>query len=132
MNFSVKFKRIIFFWSAFHILGYFFYLTGFNPSIQTEEIDYINNDKIYYSNYIFNNPYDEGSYFWPFHKFIKDYDVDYDAPITEYTEYLRANNKYRTGFLGVYGYYGHHEFLLYMVLPFLIFGLAWFYKKYIN
>ncbi len=140
MKITKKTKKFIFFWSIFHLLGYTFFLTGFSPSIDSHNSEKVitsyNNSSYYrttdrkdylfipnyrYKNDLFpscsNCEYSEDENFWPFHRF---------------TYSTRAGASYNKGFVGIWGYYGHYEFLFYMVLPFLILSLTWVYQKHIR
>jgi hypothetical protein len=141
MKISKTFKKVIFFWTIFHLIGYLSYLTEINPSFKSENSHLITgyaNDFYEYDNsehFIFTPKYLEGyseeklypncyncnygekENFWPFHKFI--YTVNYGSTWVK-------------GFVGVWGYYGHYEFLFYIVLPSLIFLLIWVYRRFVK
>lgn len=125
-------KKIIFFWSIFHLFGYMTFVVGLNPSIKGNE--YSSNG---YEHFLFTPKYGcencadglklnpdcyncetgERQNFWPFHKF---------------TYGVREGSWVTGGFVGVWGYYGHYEFLFYMVLPFLVILLVWLYRRFIK
>lgn len=138
MKISNTFKKIIFFWSLFHLTGYLSFLTSFTPSIESiSQNGDINrsfiltpeySDKIIHStdinghteikkNMMFPNCSDcksnEKENFWPFHKFT----------------YGVYGYNSTSGFVGIWGYYGHYEFLFYIVFPFFIFISYALYKK---
>lgn len=134
MELSKTMKKILFFWSVFHILGYLTFITGLTPSIKYDEEtpeqyeyflftpkygtpEYIEED---YEEKIFPTcsscNYGEKENFWPFHKF---------------TFSVYGGGETQSGFVGIWGYYGHYEFLFYFVLPYLVLCLMWLYKKLI-
>lgn len=140
-KFQSIFKKIIFFWCIFHFVGYLSFLTAFTPSIdntgiKAEQVINSSTGKTEYMHFLKGkedfiltphyNEYDYSSkdnsldkffsekmYFYPFHSFV----------------YGRGSSV--SGFVGLWGYYGHHEFMFYIVLPLTIFLLTVFYKKYI-
>jgi hypothetical protein len=134
-------KKVIFFWSLFHLIGYVSFLTGLTPSFESEKANgdvnrsYIltpeYSDQVIHStdinghfelkkNMMFPNcwecQYNEKDNFWPFHKFT----------------YSVYQNNVTSGFVGIWGYYGHYEFLFYMGLPFLFLICIWMYRKFIK
>ena len=127
MKISKTMKKVLFFWSIFHLFGYMTFVVGLTPSIKAKT--YSHNYEIFlftpeYTNNLgylticpscYNDGYGEKENFWPFHKFI----------------YSFYNDSERE-FIGIWGYYGHYEFLFYMVLPFLVLCLIWVYRRYIK
>lgn len=124
-------KKIAFFWILFHLIGYASFLTGITPKITMEHSgdDYYAYGKKYIflitpdydkfntcSNWELKHKSDE---FWPFHKWSYGCGFGYKRSGT-------------TGFPGLWGYYSHDEFLFYVVLPLLIFGLIFLYRKFLT
>jgi hypothetical protein len=117
MNLSKKLKKFLFFWSIFHTCAYLTFLLAITPSFKTNE--YSNHSFEYYfftPKYESSNHYDkfgaqemfpdcggcehgEEENFWPFHKFTNGFSKG--ASISEY-------------FVGIWGFYGHYEFFVYM------------------
>ncbi len=141
MPLSKNFKKILFFWTVFHVFGYVSYLTGLTPSIEKDHSKFITvgyNGERYYKgdvvkDFIFTPEYDERyeeerlfpdcsnceygekENFWPFHKF---------------TYIVQQGYSTKSGLVGIWGYYGHYEFLFYVVFPFTIILLSFIYQKY--
>jgi hypothetical protein len=134
-------KKAMFFWTLFHLIGYSSFLTGITPSIELKKSNGdVNRSFIItpeYSNQVIqstdmfghselmknmmfpdcsNCEYNEQDNFWPFHDFT----------------YGVYNGSETRGFVGIWGYYGHSEFLFYMCLPLLILICIWIYRKFIN
>ena len=131
-------KKILFFWTLFHLIGYSSYLTEINPKIDIDKTHYNqfmqrNYNEIFrvylitpkYESYgesicCNSQSYSESENFWPIHKFTYGYyggSGQYDAV---------------EGFIGIFGYYGHSEFMFYVLLPYLILGLIWIYKRFVK
>lgn len=141
MTINKTVKKIIFFWVLFNLIGYLSFLIGFTPSIESKDQNgnvtrnYLITPK--YSNQVIHDTdinghsevkrnmmfpdcsncnYIEKNNFYPFHSFT-------------YSVYRNNTTK---GFVGIWGYYGHYEFLFYMILPLLILGLRLVYNKFIK
>ena len=139
-------KKFIFFYLVFNLVAYLTFLTKFHPKLESDEkesyyseFDKSNNDiftKTY--NYVLIPDYDvvercsdcklkESENFYPFHKF------SFAFKKSGYNNYTQSYNIHNTkGFIGVFGFYGHTEFVFYVIIPFLIFGLSVVYKKYVK
>lgn len=138
-------RKLIFFYLVFNLFAYTVFLLKFHPKIESEEKDsYYNeynksNTKFFTQNYDYilipdydvlqrcsDCKFNESENFYPFHKF------NFAFGSGGYDNY--SNNYYRNstkGFLGILGFYGHTEFVFYVIIPFLIFGLIKIYKKYV-
>lgn len=113
-------KKFLFFWCIFHLIGYVSFLVGITPHFDNGEdssgINYIITPEYIptaYDNSLQVEEYMEEYNFYPFHRFVEK--NSYQVPI----------------FVGVWGYYGHYEFLVYVVLPLLIYLLMIFYRRFI-
>jgi hypothetical protein len=105
---SKNFKKAIFLWVIFNSIGYLSYLFDIHPYFKIARGNYS-----HFKNYILTPVTNlEAEYFFPFHSFM---DVEYDY-----------------GFKGIYGYYGNYEFFVYVIIPLIIIGSIWFYRKYVN
>ena len=139
-------RKLIFFYLVLNLFAYSVFLLKFHPKIESEEKDSFYNEynqsttKIFTQNYnyILIPDYDvlqrcsdcdlkESENFYPFHKFSFAFGtVGYD----NYNHnYYRNSTK---GFVGIVGFYGHTEFVFYVIIPFLIFVLSLVYRKYIK
>jgi hypothetical protein len=139
-------RKFIFFYLVFNLIAYCIFLLKFHPKIENEEKNnyYSEYDKSY--NKSFTNIYDyilipdydvlqrcsdcelkESENFYPFHKF------SFAFGSGGYDNY--NHNYYRNstkGFVGIFGFYGHTEFVFYVIIPFLIFGLSAVYRKFVK
>lgn len=109
------FRKFLFFWVVFNSIGYFSFLADIHPSI---EVKYGKN--AVYTNYLLTpdcTKYEEQEHFYPFHDYFN-------------SGYIGTS--VFGSFVGIYGYYGHYEFLLYVVVPLLCIFLVWFYRKYVK
>lgn len=124
------FKKLIFFWLIFHSIAFFSFKFQWTPSFTREEgnniitnylltpkysedIFYITSNRVTtkIENNMFprcyNCNYNETDNFYPFHKFTYNVNLGYNS---------------EKGFVGIFGFYGNNEFIVYVVIP-LIFGL---------
>ena len=133
-------KKVLFFWLIINLIAYISFLIGFNPSIDYKD-DYGKQHQDYFLTPKYSETivgvidlngniverhkmfpmcnsctYSEEENFWPFHKFT-------------YGIYGGSNIK---GFVGVFGFYGHLEFAIYIILPFVIYIFTLIYKKFIR
>ncbi len=135
MNLSKKFKKFLLFWSIFHICAYLTFILAITPSFKTDENSFeyflftpqyseeeahttdINGRTETIKNYMFesSSPYIEKENFWPFHNFI-----------------FEIYGENVNGFVGIWGFYGHYEFFVYMIIPFLILLLSRIYRRFIS
>ena len=131
MKLSKNLKKFLFFWIIFHTIAYSCYLFEIQPKSESETV--VKNDVLginlitKHTHYYLvppSSPYDyllstlpnEKENFYPFHKFVNEsWGNGY-----EYCE-----------FVGVFGYYGNYEYLVYVILPLLTLGMVWVYRKFI-
>lgn len=137
-------KKIAFFWLVFHLIAFLSFKLQWTPAIKIEQNKatikhYILTPKYERSEYIstFNNittkkenmmfsdcttcRYFESNYFYPFHKFTYYVNNGYYSFQDEYHE--------RKGFVGVFGYYGDNEFIIYVIIPVVIYLLTFLYRR---
>lgn len=129
-------RKFIFFYLVFNLIAYTTFLLKFHPKIENIEKDGLNITKIY--DYIFIPDYyvlercsdcelKESENFYPFHKFSFSFGSSgYD---NYYHNYYRDSTE---GFVGIFGFYGHTEFVFYVIIPFLIYGLTIVYRKFVK
>lgn len=132
------FNKLLFFWLVFHLVAYLSFKLKITPSFEEtvngeKTVNYIltpeYSSKVYLSTNILgvttkmenmmfpsceNCSYNESDNFYPFHKFT--YSV--------FNQYDSVN-----GFVGIFGYYGDYEFLLYFIIPLVLLILSKIYKK---
>ncbi|TDX82263.1 hypothetical protein [Epilithonimonas xixisoli] len=139
-------RKFIFFYLVFNIIAYSTFLLKFHPKFENEEKDsyYSDFDKSHNKSftqiydYILIPDYDvlkrcsdckleESENFYPFHKFTFAFGSGgYD----NYNQnYYRNSTK---GFVGIFGFYGHTEFVFYVIIPFLLYGLTIVYRKFVK
>lgn len=122
---NTTFRKIIFFWLTFHLIAFISFKLQWTPSFENREgslttTDYLLTPKYDYygrlegSHNCFDCNYKEDSHFYPFHKFT----------------YGWGTYHYQSkGFVGIFGYYGNNEFIVYVVIPLLIYLLTLLYRK---
>ena len=129
-------RKFIFFYLVFNLIAYSVFLLKFHPKIENIEKDGLNITTIY--DYVLIPDYDvlqrcsdcelkESENFYPFH------DFSFSFGSGGYDSY--SHNYYRNstkGFVGIFGFYGHTEFVFYVIIPFLIYGLTIVYRKFIR
>lgn len=132
------FNKLIFFWLIFHVVAYLSFKLKITPSFketvgsekhvnyiltpQYSNREYLSTDILGITtkmkNMMFPNcescPYNESDNFYPFHDFTYSVVNQYDSA---------------KGFVGIFGYYGDSEFLLYFIIPVVFLILSFFYKK---
>ena len=138
-------RKFIFFYLIINLIAYSIFLLKFHPENESDEKENFYNDysKSYTDiftkthSYILIPNYDivercsncnlkESENFYPFHKF------NFEFESGGYNNYSNRMNRHITkGFVGIFGFYGHTEFVFYVIIPFLIFGLVKIYKKYV-
>lgn len=122
MILSIRQQKFLFFWIIFNTIGYVSYLTNWHPmytnTLRGEGI-------VIYEEYYLVTPdyipcplcdvnYSPASHFYPFHSFsYKTYKGSYIY----------------NGFIGLWGYYDHQEYIIYVILPLVILLLIYIYKK---
>jgi len=138
-------KKIAFFWLIFHLIAFISFKLQWTPSFKVESkktniVHYILTPKYENDEYTISDinrvetkmknmmfpdcqtcPYFESNYFYPFHKFTYSINNGYSPYQNEFYE-----NK---GFVGIFGYYGNNEFIVYVVVPLLMYLLILLYKK---
>lgn len=118
-------KNFAFFWLIFHLIAFMSYKLQWSPSFDKKQgslttIDYLlipkydYNDKIEGSQNCFDCNYQEDNHFYPFHRFTYSWGTYYYQ---------------NSGFVGIFGYYGNSEFIVYVIIPLLIFLIILLYKK---
>jgi len=126
------FKKLAFFWIIFHSIAFLSFKLQWTPSIDKKEgvvtrkdyiftPEYTNNGYLVGSQHCYNCNYKEKTNFYPFHKFTYGWGTSYQK------------NK---GFIGIFGYYGNDEYIVYVIIPvfiYIIFALyRLLFKKSIN
>ncbi len=138
-------KKFAFFWLIFHLIAFISFKLQWTPSIKIEQnkatithyiltpkyekyelvITDFNKITTRKENMMFPDctscPYFEANNFYPFHKFTYYINNGYYSVQDEYHE--------QKGFVGIFGYYGNNEFIVYVVIPLLIYLLTLLYKK---
>lgn len=135
-------KKFIFFYVVANFFAYGVFLLKFNPQIENDDkrdyqSEYVNSITLTKSHYFILIPdYDvikvcqncklkESENFYPFHKFTFNFGHSNYYNGTSY----HYNTK---GFVGIFGFYGHTEFVFYIILPIVIYILSMIYKRYIQ
>lgn len=133
MTLNIKVKKFLFFWTIINIIGYTSFLTGFTPSFKdnTDNYEFFLLTPRYETHTIGNQEineidsrcnkcnFSESENFWPFHKFT------FTVYQEDWPDYILMDQ----GFIGIWGYYGHYEFIVYILIPFLFIGLRFIYFK---
>lgn len=134
---KATFRKIAFFWLIFHAIAYISFITKWTPSFEdkkgslttinyiltpkySEKINFVtdvNGVQTITENMMFDRcdscPYIESKNFYPFHKFT-------------YTLYGRYEQQ--KGFVGIFGYYGNDEFIVYFLIPLILYIIYALYK----
>lgn len=119
---SIKLQKFLFFWVIFNTIGYVSYLINWHPKytntlrgegiVISEEYYLITPDEIYCP--LCDTNYSPEANFYPFHSFT--FKINYRSYISD-------------GFIGIWGYYDHQEYIIYVILPIIILILIYLYKK---
>lgn len=123
MKITLRQKQFIFFYLVYNLIGYLSFLFDFTPFISTKSSLYLGLPHT--SNYYIITPdmanvkdcsnYTTPSGFYPFH--------EYTFSCIYYG--LKSNST----FVGLWGFYDHTEFAVYVLLPLFAFALYLLYKK---
>lgn len=133
------FKKIAFFWFVIHLAAYLSFKLQWTPSFKHTEgkatiINYVLTPKYTDETYTINDyskgiittkknmmfldckkcTYTESDNFYPFHKFTYWWGGSY-SPVK--------------GFVGIFGYYGNDEFIVYFIIPLTLWILTLLYRK---
>jgi len=124
------FKKIAFFWFIIHLAAYLSFKLQWTPSFKHTEgkvttINYILTPK--YESYrnggyvmvdrfkCYNcDGYSENLNFYPLHRFTYGWGTPYERT---------------KGFVGIFGYYGNDEFIVYFIIPLALWILTLLYRK---
>lgn len=153
MNYS-DFKKLAFFWLIIHTVAFLSFKLQWTPSFTTEEKD----GSILITNYILTPKYSDGTRtvtlnngvrkvienamfpncescdfiesenFYPFHEFnYSIYRTKYNY--NRYTGQREGQQEATKGFVGIFGYYGNNEYIVYVIIPVIVWLLLLLYKK---
>lgn len=139
-------RKFAFFYLVFNLIAYTVFLLNFHPKIENKERDSYYNEYNKSYNKTFTTIYDyvlipdydvlnrckdcelkESENFYPFH------DFNFAFGSSGYDNYtLNYYTNDTKGFVGIFGFYGHTEFVFYVIIPFLIYGLTIVYRKFVK
>lgn len=127
-------RKFIFFYLIFNLIGYLSFLLDLHPKIAE---DY--NEKSFSTIYLITPKKGHSQHFWPFHSFYKTFGYEgdeggqykikqeYNSYTNSFTNTVVEQTKYFE-FFGLWGYYDHKEFIVYVILTFIGLVFYVFYK----
>jgi len=122
MILSIKQQKFLFFWVIFNTIGYVSYLIDLHPKytntlrgegiVISEKYYLLTPDEIYCP--LCDTNYSPAANFYPFHSFT--FKIYYRSYVYD-------------GFIGLWGYYDHKEYIVYVIIPLLILLLIYIYRR---
>lgn len=138
MKLSKTFKKVLFFWTIFHLIGYTCYLFKIAPvssglMYSQDDNNFVKNVKYYLvPRYVGDNNDSELDVFYTGFGASHMTEIENFYPFHKFTYSWGGYNGNIKVTLGIFGYYGTSEFLVYVVVPYFVLFFAYVYKKFIN